>query len=275
MNTSITLHYGVYQHIAPYWNGTTYYGNTWRLYYNETAGARVITRYETVDMSPGYIYLSPPHLSFQAMSENDPKQFGLHFYASEPYDRVETKVYAIPMSSLLQELLDATLNEIRPYPQFLTDRGMMYATALTATALAGIPAEYIHVYAVDVRIAEAMKYFQDNIHKSIDLEQVAGRVGLSKGAFIRLFKKETGLTPYAWLMDSRIAWACDLLTRNTIPIDLIAEYTGFNDRFHFSKAFKKRIGLAPAAYRDREPRPNQPEENHTMLLSDDDISPAR
>ncbi|MDZ8117558.1 AraC family transcriptional regulator [Pontiella agarivorans] len=260
MNTQITLHYGVYQHIAPYWDGTTYYGTTWRLFYNETPGARVITRHEKVDMSPDRIYLSPPRLSFRAMSENNPKQLGIHFHASEPYDRAATRIYAVPLNDLLLKLLKQTLRETRPYPRFLTASGAMYATALTAICLTRIPEKDIQSETLDERIEEAMKFFCDHIRQRIDLEYVAEKVGLSKGAFIRLFKKETGSTPYAWLMDSRIAWACDLLTRDTIPIDLIAEHTGFNDRFHFSKAFKKRMGLAPAAYRDREPRPNQPEE---------------
>ena len=37
-----------------------------------------------------------------------------------------------------------------------------------------------------------------------------------------------------------------------MSIDLIAEHTGFTDRFHFSKVFKQWIGIPPAAYRLRQ-----------------------
>jgi transcriptional regulator GlxA family with amidase domain len=33
------------------------------------------------------------------------------------------------------------------------------------------------------------------------------------------------------------------------PIEAIATATGFTDRFHFSRSFKHRFGIAPAAYR--------------------------
>lgn len=252
MNTQIIIHYGIYTHIEPYWDGTTYYGTCWRFLYNHTPGARVVTRHETIDMSPSHIYLMPPGVTFTATQKNNPKQFGLHFHATPPYDRVQAKVYAISIDPLLADLLHKTLQEIRPHPAFLSDAGNLYAVSLVAATLARIPSKNVTVKAVDLRVEEAMQMFRDRIHESIGLEEAARKIGLSKGAFIRLFKKETGTTPYAWLLEARIRWACDLLVRDSAPIDLIAQYTGFNDRFHFSKTFKQHIGLSPAAYRRRE-----------------------
>lgn len=134
----------------------------------------------------------------------------------------------------------------------------MYAAALTAAALARIPTEYVEVKSVDFRVEEAMQYFRDRIGEAIAIETVAQKVGLSKGAFIRIFKTETGSTPYAWLMENRIGWACDLLARDSLPIDMIAQCTGFLDRFHFSKTFKKWIGIPPAEYRRRETPGSKP-----------------
>lgn len=252
MDAKINLHYGIYGHIEPYWDGTTYYGTCWRLHYNHAPGARVQTRYETVDMSPENIYLLPPGVSFNATQQGNPKQLGLHFHASEPYDHVQPKVYTIPLDSLLNELLEKTLSEILPHPFVLSDAGQMYATALIAATLAEVPAESVETESVDLRVEESMQYFRDRIDKPVSIEDAAASIGLSKGAFIRLFKKEMGTTPYAWLMEIRISYACELLARDSVPIDLIAQYTGFNDRFHFSKTFKKMIGIPPAVYKRRE-----------------------
>lgn len=262
MDIKLHLHYGIYGPIERHWDGTTYYGTCWRLLYNHTHGARVVTRKETVNMTPDNLYLMPPGVSFTATQKNNPTQFGLHFHASEPFDHVQARVYAVPVTPLLDELLTKTLDEIRPLPFFLTDAGQLYATALTAAALTQIPPKYVEVKAIDLRIEEAMHYLNEKIDKRIALDDVARQVGLSKGAFIRLFKKETGATPYVWLTEARITWACDLLVRNTIPIDLIAQYTGFNDRFHFSKTFKQHIGIPPAAYRRRE-KQNMAPANHS------------
>jgi len=257
VNSTLHIHYGNYQHIAPYWDGTTYFATCWRLYHNETSGGRLSTRYGTVDLMPDHLYLMPPGFSFTAAQKNNPKQFFLHFDVGEPYDRVQPRVYPIPLDTLLGKLLRRCIEAVQPPPAFLTDAGTMHAMALVAAALAGIPPEHFAVMPLDPRVEEAIGYFREQVNIPHGIADVARRVGMSRGAFIRLFRQETGSTPYAYLTEMRIAWACDLLVRNeTLPIDLVAEYAGFHDRFHFSRVFKQWIGIPPAAYRKRERQPS-------------------
>ena len=52
----------------------------------------------------------------------------------------------------------------------------------------------------------------------------------------------------AALADLRMELAHNLLLRG-LKMDAIARQTGFCDAFHFSKAFRKRCGMPPSAFR--------------------------
>jgi AraC-like DNA-binding protein len=68
-------------------------------------------------------------------------------------------------------------------------------------------------------------------------------------ALIRLFRKETGDTPMAWLRARRIALACELLHHGERKIDDIAAAVGFCDRYHFTKTFTRLREMSPGAFR--------------------------
>jgi len=85
----------------------------------------------------------------------------------------------------------------------------------------------------------------DNVH------QIATELGISHAYLCRLFQTALDTTPTEYLMRMKMNRACHRL-RQGESIDLIAEAFGFADRFSFSKAFKRVIGLPPGQFRDRE-----------------------
>ncbi|MBR0288235.1 MAG: helix-turn-helix domain-containing protein, partial [Selenomonadaceae bacterium] len=62
-------------------------------------------------------------------------------------------------------------------------------------------------------------------------------------------KKETGLSPIQYMMQRRIGEAQSLLVETSLPIQEIEFRLGFNDSAHFSKMFKKHVGVTPKEYR--------------------------
>lgn len=87
-------------------------------------------------------------------------------------------------------------------------------------------------------------YFTENV----DLQTLAGVAGLSRFHLIRAFRKETGLTPHAWLTDRRIRAARPLLAAGKAPGDVALE-CGFADQSHLTRAFKARVGVTPGRFR--------------------------
>ncbi|WP_081308671.1 helix-turn-helix transcriptional regulator [Agrobacterium tumefaciens] len=95
----------------------------------------------------------------------------------------------------------------------------------------------------------ATQYFVSCVDKVVEIDEIASLCGLSVGYFIRAFKRSTGLTPYQWLLDYRVRQAQDMLRRG-IPLAQIALECSFADQGHFSRVFKAKFGVSPAAWRD-------------------------
>lgn len=63
------------------------------------------------------------------------------------------------------------------------------------------------------------------------------------------FRRHFGCTVGAYLRRQRVTLACQHLTNSDAPLASIALLTGFADQCHFTRTFKRQIGLTPAAYR--------------------------
>lgn len=99
---------------------------------------------------------------------------------------------------------------------------------------------------------DILAYISENADKPITLAQLAKRVSLSPFYFSRVFKKETGFTPHAYIIRARVDLAKFLLKTTDAPIKEVAFRSGFNSECSFCTVFKKSCGLTPSAYRGDE-----------------------
>lgn len=76
---------------------------------------------------------------------------------------------------------------------------------------------------------------------------MAAAAGLSRYHFIRLFRQHCGMTPHAYLLDSRIQRARILLREGYALADLACRL-GFSDQSHFQHAFRQRVAVTPGEY---------------------------
>lgn len=97
-------------------------------------------------------------------------------------------------------------------------------------------------------VARVRDYLETCFDAAPDLAELAAIAGLSRHHLLRLFKRETGLTPHAYLTDCRVRAARRLLAQGTSPAE-VAQACGFYDQSHLNRAFKQRTGSAPGAYR--------------------------
>lgn len=99
-------------------------------------------------------------------------------------------------------------------------------------------------------LALSAKTFCDrNLYQKITLEDVAGHIGLSVSHLNRLFKKEFGVTVYAYLLNARLGIAKSLLKGTALPISEIAHMLKFADEHYFSNIFKEKTGSSPSRFR--------------------------
>ena len=92
----------------------------------------------------------------------------------------------------------------------------------------------------------------------------------------RLFKKEAGMTPHQYLMDTRLTAAADNLSLHHYGnnISEVSYLCGFREPLYFSRMFKKKFGISPSHYlknhaRNEEDRYLNPD-NVKIMLDDAD-----
>ncbi len=121
-----------------------------------------------------------------------------------------------------------------------------YLTAIERHA-GGLPAIIAAGQEPDA-IARTKDYLIAHMAEATDFQALARQVGLSAWHLIRVFRKATGLTPHAWLVDRRVHHARELLRAGESPSH-IALQCGFADQAHMTRAFKARLGVTPGQYR--------------------------
>ncbi|MFG2277434.1 helix-turn-helix domain-containing protein [Streptomyces asoensis] len=81
------------------------------------------------------------------------------------------------------------------------------------------------------------------------LADLAADLGLSRYQLLRAFRTTTGMPPYAWLAQYRVARARGLLESGLRPAE-VAALVGFADQAHLTRWFRRVLGVTPAAYRN-------------------------
>ena len=96
-------------------------------------------------------------------------------------------------------------------------------------------------------VRRAREYIDAHYDRDLSLAALARLVDLSPFYLARVFRAEVGMPPHAYLESVRIRTAQELLTGGT-PLADVAYGTGFADQSHFTRRFRRCIGVTPGAY---------------------------
>lgn len=97
-------------------------------------------------------------------------------------------------------------------------------------------------------VAQVRALMEARFDEDLSLADLARGCGLPRHHLIRAFRRETGFTPHAYLVDIRVRRARERLRRGEAPGE-VAAATGFCDQAHLTRAFKARLGVTPGAFR--------------------------
>ena len=102
-------------------------------------------------------------------------------------------------------------------------------------------------------IQTAWKLIEQNFsNPDFCVATLAKAVGFNPNYFSVLFKKFTGKPLVRALCDYRLERACKTLKFTNRTIKDVALSCGFSDELYFSRVFRKKYGIPPTEYRDRE-----------------------
>lgn len=99
------------------------------------------------------------------------------------------------------------------------------------------------------RFAQVVAHIHTQYGQNLDMKKLAQLAGVSQSQFERRFNRIFGTTPYEYLQRVRITAARTLLETTNRTIADIACETGFYDHSHFTRTFKRLIGMSPGKYR--------------------------
>lgn len=99
------------------------------------------------------------------------------------------------------------------------------------------------------RLNKVFQYVSDNFQRKITLCEIASIANLSAKAFCRYFKSKTRKTFYDFLLEVRVAHACNLLLEKDMTIYEVCYDSGFNNLSNFNRYFKKITHKTPTNYK--------------------------
>jgi AraC-like DNA-binding protein len=99
-------------------------------------------------------------------------------------------------------------------------------------------------------VTQVRDYLAQNYAQPVRLSQLSALTNLSPFHLTRVFTRDVGMPPHAFLKQLRISRAKALL-RKRLPISHVAADTGFSDQSHLTRTFMEIVGVSPGAYRRR------------------------
>jgi AraC-like DNA-binding protein len=110
---------------------------------------------------------------------------------------------------------------------------------------------------LDESIAKAVRVLNSRPSEAWSLDLLAKHVGLSRSALASKFRERVGQPPMRYLAEVRLRGAAGYLATGRLTVYEVARRAGYQSDAAFAKAFKRRFGLAPGAYRESTSRPPQ------------------
>ena len=261
---SLKVHEFGYKLTGPEWTWRNTGGPYWRMYANGRSGHAVEFDGVAHPLDPDVVVLMPENMRFHCLASAAQKHLvphiWIHFSVQPAVRAALTGPIILKRDAGLRNgigrLLRHKLKLHAPDGKTMPPEG---ETAPPDAKLYHLCAGLLHecfaraALKVGPAIPQQLRSLLEMIEHSLDHPPsnafLAGRMGLSVEAFIRMFKRLLNTTPGSYIAERRIQEACRRLTFTDDTLESIAEATGFANRHHFSHAFRKRVGCGPATFR--------------------------
>jgi AraC family transcriptional regulator len=100
------------------------------------------------------------------------------------------------------------------------------------------------------KLRAVLEYIHQHLVTNLTLRDLAAVAHLSPYHFARLFKISTGLPPRQYIIGRRVERAKQLLRGDDdLTLAQVAARAGFCDQGHFTRHFKRLVGVTPKRFR--------------------------
>lgn len=251
-DSGIALHEWGYLPKCKEWAFQSVSSPFWRLYYNSQRGHSIKAGDTILHLGPEHLVLVPPHCVFDCQGFSPVPHFWIHFSSSKRLLQNHPKPISLPPR-------DAELSIIR----VLTDlrRGNNHSEATEKEQLLGLALihavmsrdEFATESTLPLPLVKTLEFIERNFTSELNGNDLAKIAGLSASGLYRIFQSHLHTSPGNYILALKIQKAIRLLKETDESIELIADETGFHDRFHLTKIFKKMTGKTPPQFRKEHP----------------------
>lgn len=98
-------------------------------------------------------------------------------------------------------------------------------------------------------VHKVKEYTAENLNENLTIKDLAKSVNMSSSHFSRVFKQQTGFSPYDYILISRLNRAKYLLQTTNMTIASVAYEVGFNSESNFIYYFTENEGISPGKFR--------------------------
>jgi len=99
------------------------------------------------------------------------------------------------------------------------------------------------------KIARVLAFVDENLHRTLHIEDLSAVAQLSTAHFSRSFKQAFGESPHAYVVRRRLERACHLTITSSASLGEIALSVGFSDQAQLCRLFRQAFGQSPSSWR--------------------------
>lgn len=100
-----------------------------------------------------------------------------------------------------------------------------------------------------VKLREQVARLESDLRTPLSVSELAAECGMCETSFRRIFRELYGVSPKQYILQARFRQARALLSNTDASVADVAEMCGFDNIYHFSRAFRTHEGVSPTDYR--------------------------
>ncbi len=189
--------------------------------------------------------MNPLEYSWVSFTGNRSAGFRYSFFITSYNQYVINGINTKAYSSMIKKSLSLKSNSLSSYLRVNSILFEIFAELSEECSLEKVP-QGAREHAV-----KAKSIIDRDYYKKIQVQQIAGELGVHPYYLSRVFKDAFGISPKKYIMDRKFSNAMDKLSLTDMPVSDISASLGFDDQLSFSKAFKIHSGCSPTEFRKR------------------------